>query len=152
AEPLPGNRLARAASAAAVLAGILATAALQSRSVAWGAAFTGALAGAWGILALAAFLVVRLARRVPRGFARVSVRHGLAALARPGAGTLPSIVALGLGVLVVLAMDLVQRHLTDRLRADLPVAAPTVFFIDVQPDQWPGLRALLERQGGKNID
>ncbi len=60
--------------------------------------------------------------------------------------------ALGLGTLVVLAMALVQRHLTDALAADVPADAPTAFLVDVQPDQWPGVRALLADQGGEGID
>ena len=62
------------------------------------------------LLAGAATLLARLAAK-PRRRVGLWLRQGLAALARPGAGTLGGIVALGLGVLVVLAMHLVERGL-----------------------------------------
>ena len=65
----------------------------------------------------------------------------------PGAGTVSSILALGLGTLVVLHIALVQRDFSRQLAADLPANAPTAFLLDVQPDQWPGVAALLSAQG-----
>ena len=152
AEPLRAGRWARAASGLALLAGIFATGWTQSRSPVLGAWFTAGLTAAFSLLALAAWLVMRLVARLPRGFAGVSLRHGLAALARPGAGTIGAVVALGLGVLVVLSMYLVQDQLRARLRADLPEKAPTAFLADIQPDQWPGIESLLGEQGASRID
>jgi putative ABC transport system permease protein len=74
------------------------------------------------------------------------LRYGLAALQRPGAATSGAIVALGLGMLVVLAMFLVERRLDETLRRELPPDAPSAFLIDIQPDQWPGVEALLARE------
>ena len=59
------------------------------------------------------------------------MRHGLAALARPGSVTLGAVVSLGLGVLTVLGMQLVQWRLSAQLddyRASLreQVAAMTL--------------------------
>ena len=104
----------------------------------------GAFAGAW--------LVVRAVGTTPREFRAVALRHGLAALARPGSGTLGAVVALGLGVLTVLGMYLVQDRLSAQLDADLPDDAPTVFLVDIQPDQWDGVRAALEEAGAENLD
>ncbi len=107
-------------------------------------------------LAGAAFLVTRGVRRLPRDFfpARASLwlRHGLAALARPGAGAGSAIVALGLGVLVVLGMSLVERRLASQLSAELPTDAPSVFLVDVQPDQWPGVERILRQGGARGIE
>jgi putative ABC transport system permease protein len=36
--------------------------------------------------------------------------------------------------------------------ADLPTEAPSAFLIDIQPDQWPGVEALLRREGAGNLD
>ena len=82
---------------------------------------------------------------------RVTIRHGLAALARPNAGTLPAVTALGLGVLVVVGIALVQRGLIDKLRADLPKDAPNVFLVDMQAAQWPSVRPILETGGATGI-
>ena len=61
-------------------------------------------------------------------------------------------VALGLGVLTVLGMYLVQERLSAQLDAELPDDAPTVFLIDIQPDQWDGVRAALEEAGAENLE
>jgi putative ABC transport system permease protein len=98
------------------------------------------------------WLVVRLVGRTPRDLGTPTLRHGLAALARPGAGTLGAVVALGLGMLTVLGMYLVQDRLTAQLDAELPTDAPTVFLIDIQPDQWDGVRTALTEAGAEGID
>src|SRR6185436_2893099 len=91
-------------------------------------------------------------RRLPReSLRRPWLRHGVAALARPGASTFSAIVALGLGVLVVLGMSLVQRRLTEELSAELPKEAPSAFLIDIQPKQWPGVEKLLHEQGATRL-
>src|SRR3712207_6918543 len=51
-------------------------------------------------------------------------------LARPGTATVGAIVAMGLGVTFVFATWLVERHLSDQLRAELPADAPSTFFLD----------------------
>ena len=152
AEPPPAPRLLAVALAAAVGLGVLAMASLQSRSLALGAGFTAALAVTAAALAAASALLVRGAARVPRGGGGLGWRFGLAALARPGAGTVGAVVALGIGVLVVVAMTLVERQLGQELSAELPEKAPTVFLVDIQPDQWPGVRGELEAAGAASID
>jgi putative ABC transport system permease protein len=152
AEPLPRHPLASLATGLLLAAGILGLAAVQSRSWLLGLEFTGGVALASAALAAAALLVTRVARRLPRNFIRPWLRQGLAALARPGAATFGAIVALGLGVLVVLAMSLVERRLADEFRRQLPTDAPSAFLIDIQPDQWPGVLSVLERAGGTHID
>ena len=82
----------------------------------------------------------------------LSLRYGLAALGRPGAPTVASVVALGLGAMVVVGMRTVEHGLTTRLRSDLPASAPTAFLIDIQPDQWAAVRAEIERAGATSVD
>ena len=107
---------------------------------------------ATAVLALGAWIVVRLVGRVPREFGGVALRHGLAALSRPGSGTLGAVVALGLGVLTVLGMYLIQDRLSAQLEAELPDDAPTVFLIDIQPDQWEGVRSTLIEFDAEAVD
>jgi len=152
AEPLPRHPLASVVTGVTLIAGILGLATVQSRSWLLGAQFTGGVLLVTVLLAAAALLIVRAARRMPRDFARPWLRQGLAALARPGAATFGAIVALGLGVLVVLAMSLVQRRLAGEFARQLPTDAPSAFLIDIQPDQWPGVRGLLERAGATRIE
>ncbi|HXO22377.1 MAG TPA: FtsX-like permease family protein [Thermoanaerobaculia bacterium] len=155
AEPLPGHRPIVAGTLAALAAGILVMAALQSGSWLRGAQFTGGVVGVTLALTLAALAVVWGVRRLPRGFggfSNMAIRHGLAALARPGAATMGAIVALGLGVLVVLAMSLVERRLSQELTSELPVGAPSAFLVDIQPDQWPGVERLLRQAGASRVE
>ncbi len=152
AEPLPRHPLASLVTGVTLIAGILGLASVQSRSWLLGVQFTGGVLLVTVALAVAALLIVRAARRMPRDFARPWLRQGLAALARPGAATFGAIVALGLGVLVVLAMSLVERRLAGEFARQLPTDAPSAFLIDIQPDQWPGVRGLLERAGATRIE
>jgi putative ABC transport system permease protein len=153
AEPLPAHRWTTALTLAALALGVWAMASVQAHSWDLGARFTGGVALAAALLAGAAVLVSRGVRRIPRDAVRsLWLRHGLASLARPGAAAMSAIVALGLGVLVVVAMSLVERRLTAELSSELPKDAPTAFLIDIQPPQWPGVEALLRKAGATRID
>jgi putative ABC transport system permease protein len=152
AEPISAGRWVRLATGALLLGGILATAVIQARSWPLAIWFTLGSVALVTVLALAALLITRAVSRLPRDLTRVWVRHGLGALARPGAATLGAIVALGLGVAVVLGMHLVENRLSGRLEMDLPDEAPSVFMMDIQPDQWGGVRQVLEDQGATRID
>lgn len=151
AEPLPSSRPMRLLGGVLLLAGIGATAWVQSGLPLVAALFTAGLAASALVLALAARGLLWLVTRVPRERLPFALRHGLAALARPGAGTVSSILALGLGTLVVLHIALVQRDFSRQLSADLPENAPTAFLLDVQPDQWPGVSALLSAEGATRV-
>ncbi len=153
AEPLPSHRWVTAATVLALILGVWTMASLQARSWDLGARFTAGVAVAALALTAAALLVSRGIRRMPReSVRRPWLRHGIAALARPGASTVGAIVALGLGVLVVLSMSLVQRRLNRELSTDMPTEAPSAFLVDVQPAQWPGILALLQREGATRIE
>jgi putative ABC transport system permease protein len=56
------------------------------------------------------------------------------------------------GVLVVVAMQLVQSRLRAEFSSAIPADAPTVFLVDVQPDQTEGVHALLAEAGAGRID
>lgn len=152
ADPLPVSRVVAASLFGVLVVGVMVTAAVQSGSLLRGAQFSLGLVVATAALTLGAWGVVRMVGRVPREFGAVSLRHGLAALARPGSGTLGAVVALGLGVLTVLGMYLVQERLSAQLEADLPDKAPTVFLIDIQPEQWNGVRETLVAADADNLE
>lgn len=152
ADPLPVSRVVAAVLFAVLVAGVTVTATAQSGSLVRGGLFALGLTAATAVLAAGAWLVVRAVGKTPREVRAVALRHGLAALARPGSGTLGAVVALGLGVLTVLGMYLVQSRMSAQLEADLPEDAPTVFLVDIQPDQWDGVRTTLENAGAENLD
>lgn len=145
AEPLPPSRAMSFGIGAMLLVGIFVLAFWQSASLLRAGVFTAGLVIVTALLALAARGLVRLAL-LPRQRAGLLLRQGLAALGRPGAGTTATVVALGLGVFVLLAMYLVETSLSAQIERDLPKNAPTAFLVDIQPDQWPGVREVLERE------
>jgi putative ABC transport system permease protein len=152
ADPLPIGKAVATALFVVLAIGVMTTATVQSGSLVRGVLFGVGLIMATAVLALGAWIVVRLVGRLPREFGSVALRHGLAALARPGSGTLGAVVALGLGVLTVLGMYLIQDRLSAQLEADLPDDAPTVFLIDIQPDQWEGVRSTLIESNAEAVD
>jgi putative ABC transport system permease protein len=152
AAPPPPSRLARLATGLVVVAGLAVLATAQSGSVLLGAGFAAGLVLAALLLAGAARLIVRAVGALPREGLGFGLRHGLASLARPSAGTTSALVALGLGVLAVLAMALVERELRAQLLSSLPTDAPTAFFLDVQPDQWDEVQAAVAASGADAPD
>ncbi|MEP7009517.1 MAG: FtsX-like permease family protein [Acidobacteriota bacterium] len=151
AEPLPVHRATSAFAFVALAAGLLGLTFAQTQSLLLSAQFVGALSLATAILAVAATLLAKSIGRLPR-FSSIALRHGLGALARPGAATVGAIVALGLGVITVLTMSLVERRISGELSRELPSNAPSAFLVDIQPEQWPGVRALLTRARADKID
>ncbi|MEM6457564.1 MAG: FtsX-like permease family protein, partial [Acidobacteriota bacterium] len=151
AEPLPPSRRASLLTAAALIGGVTTLAAVQAESVWIGLAFTGGLLLVVGLLASAARGLMRLAAR-GRSRAALALRHGLANLTRPGAATIGAVVALGVGVLTVVAMADIEGHLDGELRRELPRDAPTAFLVDIQPDQWSDVRARLDASGAIGVD
>ena len=151
-EPLPAGKLLTAAAALVLVAGVAAFAALQARSALQGLLFALGVALTTLVLALGARALVALVRRLPRLGLPLPLRYGLAALGRPGSATVASIVALGLGAMVVVGMRTIESGLTGRLRSDLPTDAPTAVLIDIQPSQWAQVRGAIERPGATRID
>ena len=102
---------------------------------------------------LAAAGVMTLAKRLSSGgnsatAGRPSLRLALANLYRPGAPTTSVVLSLGLGLSVLVAIALLQANLNHMIRDGLPADAPSMFFIDIQPDQRPAFTALVERMPG----
>ncbi|HXT23118.1 MAG TPA: FtsX-like permease family protein, partial [Thermoanaerobaculia bacterium] len=152
AEALPASLWARAATGIALLAGTFGLAVAQAEDVGLALRFTGALVLAVALLALAGWGLRAAAIRLARLPRPLVLRHGAALLARPAGDALPALVAVGLGVLVVLVAALIERHLTASLETELPKGSPSTFLVDVQPDQWPGIEALLKREGATAVE
>ncbi len=145
AAPLEIPRWMRWLTALLLLLGIFASAWVQADSAKVGAVFSAGLLLLVLLLVLGARLAIWIATHLPRQSLGLYLRNGLSCLARPGAGTTATIVALGLGVHVIAALLLVETRLSRELRDGLPSDAPSLFLIDVQPDQWDGLQDLLAR-------
>lgn len=149
--PLPVPRAVRIASFLVLALGIVLAALAQTRDLKLALSFAAGVSGLAGLLWLCARGLLVVVGRVPRARLPVLVWQGAAALARPSAGTTGSIVALGLGTLVVLGITLIEGVLMREVATALPKDAPSAFLIDVQPDQWPEVEQLVRKHGAQHI-
>jgi putative ABC transport system permease protein len=98
----------------------------------------GGIIGALLILALAAWILRRAARRTARSRltrGRPALRAALAAIGAPRSDATPVVLSLGLGLSVLAAVGQIDWNLRSAIATDLPTRAPAFFFIDIQPDQ-----------------
>ncbi|MDC6625753.1 hypothetical protein OEZ82_27400, partial [Leclercia adecarboxylata] len=93
--------------------------------------------------------------RLARGAARwlpattpLALPLALGNLHRPGAATSAAVLALGLGLSVLIAVTRVDDALDHMMAAAIPAQAPTLFFIDIQPDQADAFAALARTTPG----
>ena len=110
----------------------------------------------WFVLAaLACFIAFRLAGAglvrlagLGRDVASPRLRLALGNLRRPGAPTVSVVLSLGLGLTVLVTVALIQANLVREVAQRLPRAAPTFFFIDIQPDQVEAFDRILASSPG----
>ncbi|EPR37057.1 protein of unknown function DUF214 [Desulfovibrio sp. X2] len=96
--------------------------------------FTLAAAAAFAVFKLAAMAIRRVSRLVrPENAPRL--RLAASALHRPGNATDAVVFALGLGLTVLVAVNLAGGNFAQRIAATIPAHAPSYFFIDIQPSQ-----------------
>lgn len=134
-----------------LLLGVFLSSWVQAGNLGWAAWFTGGLFLVTATLYAGAQGLVWFAGRIPRERFRPTVRNGISALGRPGAGTTGAILALGVGVLVLFAVFLIERGLRGELRTALPSSSPSLFLVDVQTDQWPTIETMLEEREASAI-
>jgi putative ABC transport system permease protein len=98
---------------------------------------------AWGALRTLRFLLNRVRLRLPS-----SLRHGLANLYRPGNQSAAVLAALGTGVMLILAVYLMQAALLRDLRETASPKLPNIFLVDVTSDEVAGVKAFFQHQPG----
>jgi putative ABC transport system permease protein len=117
-----------------VAGGLAALAVGQAGSWTVGGIFVGASLLALVLLALLARgAAIAAARRPPLPW--LAWRQGLAGLHRPGGHTAGVVVSLGVGVMLVVAVALLERSLGGHIDLERRREAPSFFFVDIQPDQ-----------------
>jgi putative ABC transport system permease protein len=89
------------------------------------------------------FILNRVRLRLPS-----SLRHGLANLYRPGNQSAAVLAALGTGVMLILAVYLMQGSLLRDLRETASPKLPNVFLIDVTTDEVAGVKEFFQHQPG----
>ena len=76
------------------------------------------------------------------------LRHGLANLYRPGNQSKAVLSALGVGVMLILAVFLMQRSMIHDMQVTLGSGVPNVFMIDISTEELAGLQKLVAEQPG----
>src|ERR1035437_4839192 len=89
------------------------------------------------------FLLDRVRLRLPS-----SLRHGLANLYRPGNQSAAVLASLGTGVMLILAVYLMQAQLLREIRETASPKLPNIFLIDVTMDEVAGVRDFFAHQPG----
>ncbi|MFQ5991617.1 MAG: ABC transporter permease [Nitrospiraceae bacterium] len=110
-----------------------------------GLLFLAALAVAVTGLLLSASLLVRALSRI-QGPRSLAIRQAVSNLHRPGSQAVGIMLAVGTGVMVIVAVSLLERSLVRQVGESRPADAPTFFFIDIQPDQKSGFTQLIHAQ------
>lgn len=120
----------------------------KAGSAALGASLLAGIAATLAALALLAWGLVVLLRRV-RGRLHGPWRYGLANVSRRPLASVVQVAALGLGLMAILLLTLVRTDLLARWQQSLPENAPNRFVVNVQADQVDGARDILQRHGGE---
>ena len=110
-----------------------------------GALFLVVVMGACVLLFLAARLLLRVVRDLPRPKS-LGLRYAIGNVVRPGGYTSGTLVAVGISVTVITTVALVEQALIHQVGETRPVDAPTFFFIDLQPDQIEGFSSLVGKE------
>jgi putative ABC transport system permease protein len=77
-----------------------------------------------------------------------ALRHGLANLYRPGNQSSAVLAALGAGVMLILAVFLMQNAIVREMHNEVAADTPNVFLIDIAPEELSGVQSLLAKQPG----
>ena len=98
---------------------------------------------AWVSLRTLRFLLNRVRLRLPS-----SVRHGLSNLYRPGNQSAAVMAALGTGVMLILAVFLMQAALLRDLRETASPKLPNIFLVDITTGEIAGVKDFFQHQQG----
>jgi putative ABC transport system permease protein len=140
-----------AAFFALVFGFVLALAVVEIGSLKVAAYFTGAVVAALGLLGVVARLLALAARLIGPRLPSYHLRQGLANLHRPGNQTRSTLTAIGVGVLLVVLIGVVEASLQATIAVEDRDELPSVFLIDVQPDQKQKVEAMLSSAGAGDV-
>jgi putative ABC transport system permease protein len=146
-----GQRKLQIAAAIVILIALTAIAAALSDSAQVGTWFGAALTAILFVLLLLSAGFLRLLRwllklvrlRLPQ-----FLRQGLANLYRPGNQSAAVLAALGTGVMLILAVYLMQSQVLREIQETASPKLPNLFLVDVTTDEVPAMKKFFESQPG----
>ena len=100
------------------------------------------------VLAAVALRALRFLLNRTRLHLPSSLRHGLANLYRPGNQSAAVLAALGTGVMLILAVYLMQKGLLRDLQETASPSLPNVLFVDMQTREVAGIKEFFAHQPG----
>ncbi len=146
-DPAPARRRRARWPLLPIAGGLAGLAVWQAGSLKLGGLFVGAALAALLTLTALARVLRALGRARPR-VVSMAWRQGLANLHRPGGHAGGVVVALGVGVMLLVAIALLQASLARHIDHERRREAPSFFFIDIQPDQRRAFEDLVRAEGG----
>jgi putative ABC transport system permease protein len=146
-ERVRGFDWTRWATAVLMTLGLLLVASWQAGSLRVGLFFLAGLAVTAAALYVTAGILARLVSRV-RHIRSFALRQAVNSLYRPGNQTRVIIMAVGLGVFVVMAIQSLQANLLQEIDITRRTNLPNMFLIDIQSDQKKGVEDLIEQATG----
>lgn len=132
-----------------VCAVLLALASWQAGSWRVGVSFVGGLLGAILLLQIAATTLLWFLRHTRKRFASFALRQAISGLQRPGNQTRVVIIAVGLGVFLMLAVQSLERNLLDEFDASRRSNLPNLYAFDIQPEQAEDVARFIEETSGE---
>jgi putative ABC transport system permease protein len=130
---------------AIALLAILALAAGTSDQPMFALSVIAATAGVLLLLLLVGWLLKQLAARLPRP-RRPLLRLALANLHRPGAQTIPLVVALGLGLSLFVTLAGIQTSMDAEISRSVPRRAPNQFVLDIPVAEEARFRSIVRER------
>ena len=146
-----GQRKLQIVSAVVILVALAAIAAALSDSTQVGTIFGFALATillfllllSAGFLRLLRWMLQQVRLHLPQ-----FLRQGLANLYRPGNQSAAVLAALGVGVMLILAVYLVQSQLLREIQETASPKLPNIFLVDITSDEIPSIQKFFQTQPG----
>lgn len=132
--------------AMAGLGGLAALLWWKAGSATLGFAMLSGIAVTLAVLALLAWLLILLLRRM-RSRMRGPLRYGLANVSRRVGTSIAQVSALGLGLMALLLLTFVQSNLLDRWQRTLASDAPNRFIVNVQDSQLRPMADFIRSEG-----
>lgn len=110
-------------------------------------AFSGGLIAVLALLALIAWLFLKLIKNIVPKRLPFAWRYGIANLYRPNNRTLLMLVALGLGFIIVLSLFLTKEAILNQLIVDRGEDSSNMILFDIQPEQLNSVKEVVEANG-----
>lgn len=145
-ESRQGSHLRKLIVYALILLLVWSVARLNGSSTSRALGLSGALLGAFSLLAGISWGLMFFARKILRPSWPYVLRQGVSNLFRPQNQTLLFLLSLGLGVFLLLSTWLTKGLVLGQLQIDPNGGSPNLYIIDVQPDQTSLLAGILSNQ------